>query len=69
MALSGGAIVLSLTHRATDRFSRAAYMTTLPVAALPMTHPVPIDDLLQGLTPLARQLAARVKKAQDDEPG
>lgn len=69
MALSGGAIVLSLTHHATDRFSRPAYMSTLPVAALPMARPVPIDDLLQGLAPLAGQLAARVKKALEDEPG
>lgn len=69
MALSGGAIVLSLTHRATDRWSRPAYMSTLPVAALPMASPVPFDDLLRGLAPVAEQLAKRVQKAQEDEPG
>lgn len=67
-ALAGTAISLAITQRATDRFSRPAYMSTLPLPALNLTRPVTAPQLVQELAPLAEQLAARVKKARDDEP-
>ena len=68
-AVAGAAISLTLTHRATDRFSRPAYMSTLPLPALNMSSLVPAAELVQELAPLAERLAARVKKAREDEPG
>lgn len=68
-ALAGTAISLTVTQRATDRFSRPAYMSTLPVPGLHVGGAVPADELVQELAPLAARLAARVKKAREDEPG
>ena len=68
-ALAGVAISLTVTHRATDRFSRPAYMSTLPLPALNLSDTVPADELVQELAPLADRLALRVKKAREDEPG
>ncbi len=68
-ALAGAAISLTVTKRATDRFSRPAYMSTLPMPALNLGGTVAADDLVQELAPLADRLAARVKKAREDEPG
>lgn len=67
-ALAGTAISLAITQRATDRFSRPAYMSTLPLPALNLTRPVTAPQLVQELAPLAEQLAVRVKQARDDEP-
>lgn len=68
-ALAGTAISLAVTQRATDRFSRPAYMSTLPLPALDLGAAVSADDVVQELAPLASRLAARAKKARDDEPG
>jgi hypothetical protein len=65
--LTGSAITLVATHRATDSFSRAPYMSTLPLPALQWATPVPSANLVQGMAPLAEQLAQRVQKAQQDE--
>ncbi|MBP6765792.1 MAG: FHA domain-containing protein [Rubrivivax sp.] len=65
--LTGGAITLAATHRATDSFSHAPYMSTLPMPALRWSTPVPSATLVQGLAPLAGQLAQRVQKAQEEE--
>jgi len=67
-ALAGTAISLAMTQRATDRYSRPAYMSTLPLPALNLSRPVSAPQLVQELAPLAEQLAARVKKAREDEP-
>ena len=68
-ALAATAISLTVIHRATDRFSRPAYMSTLPLPALDLGGAVTADDVVQELAPLAGRLAARAKKARDDEPG
>lgn len=65
--VTGSAISLAGTHRATDSFSRAPYMSTLPLPALQWATPVPSATLVQELAPLAQQLAQRVQKAQQDE--
>ena len=67
-ALAATAISLTVIHRATDRFSRPAYMSTLPLPALDLGGAVSADDVVQDLAPLAGRLAARAKKARDDEP-
>ena len=67
-ALAATAISLTVIHRATDRFSRPAYMSTLPLPALDLGGAVTADDVVQDLAPLAGRLAARAKKARDDEP-
>ena len=66
-ALVGSAISLSLTLRATDRYSRAAYMSTLPLPSLQARGPMPSQQLVQELAPLAEQLAKRVKRARDED--
>ena len=67
--LVGGAILVTLTHRATDRYSRPAYMSTLPTPTLHMATTVPAADLVRELAPLAGQLAVRAKKTRDGESG
>lgn len=67
-AVVGGAILVTLTHRATDRYSRPAYMSTLPIPALNVARPVATADLIRELAPLAGRLSARVKTAREDEP-
>lgn len=66
-AVVGGAILLTLTHRATDRYSRPAYMSTLPIPALHLARQVPAADLLGELAPLAGRLATRAKTARDGD--
>jgi hypothetical protein len=65
--LTGSAITLTATHRATDSFSRAPYMSTLPMPALHWATPVASTTLVQAMAPLAQQLAQRVQKAQQEE--
>jgi|CXWL01.1.fsa_nt_gi hypothetical protein len=65
--LVGGAISLTLSHRATDRYTRAPYMSTLPLPALHWATPVPAATLVQGMAPLAERLARRVTKAREEE--
>lgn len=67
-ALVGTAISLTFTHRATDRYSRPPYMSTLPLPALHLAQPVSAQDLVQDLGPLAERLSKRVQKAAADEP-
>jgi len=67
-ALVGSAISLTFTHRATDRYSRPPYMSTLPLPALHLAQPVSAQQLVQDLGPLAEGLAKRVQKAKADEP-
>ena len=68
MAVVGTAVHLTTVQRTTDRFSRPAYMSTLP---LPQLHPAQTgssQELIQELAPLAQQLAARAQQARKDEP-
>lgn len=68
VALAGSAVALALVNRATDRLSRPAYMSTLPMPALQWSSGKPPAALVETMAPLAEQLAQRVKQARDDEP-
>ena len=68
MALVGSAIHLTAVQRATDRFSRPAYMSALPLPVLHRAATASSHELIQELAPMAQQLAARVQKARQDEP-
>ena len=63
VALAGSAISLSFIHRATDSYSRAPYMSTLPLPATRLAGTVPPSVLVQDMARLADPLAARAKKA------
>lgn len=65
--LVGSAISVTLTQRATDRFSRPPYMSTLPMPALRWSAPEEPALLVQDLEPLAAQLAERVQRAKAEE--
>lgn len=66
-ALAGLALNMTLTHRQTDRFSRPAYMSTLPLPGLVLSTPEPSQALVQDLAPLATRLAERVRKAKTED--
>ena len=63
----GGGISLHLTYRATDRLSRPAYMSTLPLPALHQAARTDAARLVQDMAPIAEALARRVQRARDDE--
>lgn len=63
----GGSISLHLTYRATDRLSRAAYMSTLPLPALHHAARSDAAGLVQDMAAMGEALARRVQKARDDE--
>ena len=50
-----------------DRYSRPAYMSTLPLSALHVAVTTPPAALVQDMAPLAEKLAQRVKKARADD--
>ena len=66
-ALVGSAISLTLTQRATDRYSRPAYMSTLPLSALHTAVTTPPTAAVQDMAALADKLAQRVKRARADD--
>lgn len=66
-ALVAGSLSVALTYRATDNFSGAPYMSTLPLPGLQLARPVPIDTLVQSMAPLAQGLAQRVKRSREDD--
>ncbi|MCY7316376.1 MAG: FHA domain-containing protein [Rubrivivax sp.] len=66
-ALVGAVISLTLTERATDRLSRPAYMTTLPLPWLHWANAAPAATAVQDLNAIAARLASRVQKAKADE--
>ena len=68
MTLVGAGIHLTTVQRATDRFSRPAYMSSLPPPLLHRANTGSSQDLIQELAPLAQQLALRAQKARKDEP-
>lgn len=67
--VAGSAVSLALTHRATDRFARAPYMSTLPLPMLRLGGAVPPQALVERMAPLQDALAERAAKAraEDDE--
>ncbi len=67
VTLAGSAISLSLIHRATDSYSRAPYMSTLPLPAVRLAGTEPPSVLVQDMAGLAEPLAARAKKAREED--
>lgn len=65
--LAGVVISLAVTHRATDRWSRPPYMSTLPLAGWQWDEPEPAAGLVQALGPMADALAERVQQAVRDD--
>jgi hypothetical protein len=66
----GSALSLTFVHRDTDRLSRAAYMSTLPLPALhaaPTGAAATTAGVVQDLAPLAQQLQRRVTQARIDD--
>ena len=66
-ALVGGGLSLTMALRATDRISRPAYMSTLPLPGLDLSGGTNAAALVQDLAPVAERLAQRVKQAQAEE--
>lgn len=69
LAMGYGVVSLALQHRSTDRFTRAPYMSTLPLPALRLSGAVPPQTLVESMAPLREQLARRVRQAKDDDAG
>ncbi len=71
MAFGAVAITAAGNYRAHDSLSSAPYMSTLPLPALSLgggaSGSGDEQKLVDGLAPLAAQLALRVKKAREDE--
>ena len=66
-ALVGSTIQLILSQRATDRYSRPAYMSTLPLPAMRLSVTAAPSTLVQEMDPLAERLAQRVRRARAEE--
>lgn len=69
LALAGGAVSLALTQRATDRFSRPPYMSTLPLPMLNIASRAPVSAIVDDMVPLADRLAERVRSGRKAEDG
>lgn len=67
MALGAVGVSAANNYRTHDSLSSAPYMSTLPLPALRLGGTRDEQKLVQGLAPLAAQLALRVKKARDGE--
>lgn len=67
LALTGAAFSTALTWRSHDSLVATPYMSTLPLPALRWAGTVPSATLVDGLAPLAGQLAARVAEARKDD--
>jgi FHA domain len=67
MAVTAVGISAAGNHRAHDSLSSAPYMSTLPLPALRLGSIGGEQKLVQGLAPLAAQLAIRVKKSRDED--
>jgi hypothetical protein len=67
VTLAGSAIALNVVHRATDSFSRAPYMSTLPLPATRLAGTVPPAQLVEEMATLAAPLARRAQQARDEE--
>lgn len=65
--LVGGGISLAMTHRSTDRLTRAPYMSTLPLPAFNFTRAVPPEQAVAEMATLAEPLARRVQQARSEE--
>ena len=67
VTLAGSAISLSFIHSATDSYSRAPYMSTLPLPATRLAGTVPPAVLVEDMAALAEPLAQRAKQAREED--
>lgn len=67
VALAGGSVSLALNQRVSDSFSRAAYMSTLPLPALDFAPTSTTEALLADMATVSQRLAERVQQARDAE--
>lgn len=65
--VAGFAVSFTLTQRSSDRFTRAPYMSTLPLPALHLAREQTAAALVQGMAPVAERVSRRVAKAQREE--
>ena len=65
--LAGSVISLTVIQRSTDSYSRAPYMSTLPLPATRLAGSVAPAVLVEEMSALAEPLARRVQKARADE--
>jgi hypothetical protein len=63
----GAVIPIARTHRATDRFSRPPYMSTLPLPVFTRDAAVEPAALVQELQPLAERLERRARQSREEE--
>lgn len=67
VTLAGSAISLTVIQRNTDSYSRAPYMSTLPLPATRLAGTVAPAVLIEEMSALAEPLARRVQKARDED--
>lgn len=69
VALAAGALAVSLatTHRTTDRFVSAPYMSTLPLPAVRVGSTAAVQTLLDDMPALRERLAERARQARHEE--
>lgn len=65
--LAGSAILLTVIQRSTDSYSRAPYMSTLPLPATRLAGSVAPAVLVHEMAELVEPLARRVQKARAEE--
>ncbi len=69
LALVGGSVSLALNQRVSDSFSRAAYMSTLPLPALDFAPTSSTEDVLADMAEISQRLAGRARQAREAEAG
>ncbi len=67
VTLAGSAISLTVIQRSTDSYSRAPYMSTLPLPATRLAGSVAPAVLVEEMSALVEPLARRVQKAREEE--
>ena len=60
---------LALNQRVSDSFSRAAYMSTLPLPALDFAPTSSTEDVLADMAEISQRLAGRARQAREAEAG
>ncbi len=67
LTLGYGIVNLANIHRSTDRYTRAPYMSTLPLPALRLGGAATPQALVGAMAPMREQLAERVRQARDED--
>lgn len=66
-AVGGMGLTAAMNHRQADSWSRAAYMSTLPLPVLRVGGTVPVSSLVNDMAALGPPLADRAARARDEE--